>query len=309
MSISPSPLKQSLSNELSPVSRLSEWVTGKDGMDGTDNDILNKAIKKYCNEISNIINSIEKEQSIKITGSELSKTKKSRYPFLKTFKLFFDKGNHSSVYSRNIRFESDEINNGDIKDIILYMIHMSQYKKIPEQLYHIRDISIHDELNDVLGQIHYLQTELQYYIIKYYQGYPEYENDSCATFRKIKKIGNDYFLLFDVPGDGDCLFTSIGQLVQRSSEAMRYVIISYIDNNNSFFQSFIDEDNYIERMRMPGAFGGDIELVALSQLGYNIRVYHEESKRFIYFENDQNDPYLYLQFHRNHYQPMILLQV
>lgn len=308
MYISPSSLEQSLSDELSPVSPLSDWVPELDGMD--NGDVLNIAIEQYRNDISNIINIIEKEQSIKITGRELSETKKSRYPFLKTFKSFFDKGNHhTSVYSRNTRFKYDKIHNEEIKDIILYMIQMSQYKKIPEQLYRIQDISIHDKLNDVLHLIHFLQTELQYYIIKYYQGYPEYENYLCATFRKIKKIGNDYFLLFDVPGDGDCLFTSIGQLVQRSSYTMRDIICSYLENNEYYFRPFFDESNYIERMRTPGVYGGNPELVALSKFGYNIRVYDKEHKKFIHFDNNQNDPYLYLHFYKNHYQPMIFLPV
>ena len=107
---------------------------------------------------------------------------------------------------------------------------------------------------------------------------------------------NRKLVIREVGGDGNCLFRTISdQLygVENHHRELRQVVMDYILKEKDFFMNYVegDIDEYIEKKRMDGVWGDDVELQAVSEI-YNrpIEVYVNDDKpiRTFHEDNDQN---------------------
>lgn len=114
------------------------------------------------------------------------------------------------------------------------------------------------------------------------------------NFRRLMSLKG--LKIIDIEGDGNCLFRAISDQIyegdQSHHQLIRQACLDYIQNEKDFFVQFIiggDDafDEYVERKRMDGVWGDDIELQAMSEI-YNrpieiyayraepMRTFHEE---------------------------------
>ena len=100
----------------------------------------------------------------------------------------------------------------------------------------------------------------------------------------------------DMEGDGNCLFRAVSDQIYNGDQShfalIRQACMDYIESERDFYIQFViggEEffDEYVERKRMDGVWGDDIELQAMSEI-YNrpieiyayraepMRTFHEE---------------------------------
>ncbi|MCQ2816642.1 MAG: hypothetical protein MJ252_05165 [archaeon] len=104
-------------------------------------------------------------------------------------------------------------------------------------------------------------------------------------------------------GDGNCLFRSISIQIygkEEYHEILREKCMDYIEEEKNYFQQFIEGDieEYIKMKRVPGVWGDDIELQALSEI-YNrpieifsnskepLKTFHENNSSFSRFKSNE----------------------
>ena len=101
----------------------------------------------------------------------------------------------------------------------------------------------------------------------------------------------DVFNQIRITGDGNCLFRAILYgLCKNDSEYsdLRQTVCDYISAHREDFDAFIDDeyetfDEYLEIMRTNGEWGGNLEIIAASQiLQFNFIVYRSQSLDIIY---------------------------
>jgi len=93
----------------------------------------------------------------------------------------------------------------------------------------------------------------------------------------------------DVEGDGNCLFRAISdQMIGDESmhEQYRLMAVDYIKSRKEYFAMFLQEgeniDDHITAMSKDGVWGGDFELVALSEvLGVKFCIHTKDQTPFI----------------------------
>ena len=89
-------------------------------------------------------------------------------------------------------------------------------------------------------------------------------------------------------GDGNCLFRSISDQLTSSEHAhdnVREALCDFVEANQPDFEPFIEDDepfdDYLERMRNDGEWGGNFELAAAVQcFGINIVVHNFQAPRY-----------------------------
>eukprot|EP00466_Bigelowiella_natans_P002038 jgi/Bigna1/90373/estExt_fgenesh1_pg.C_680074 len=88
------------------------------------------------------------------------------------------------------------------------------------------------------------------------------------------------FHVQDEDGDGNCLFRTISRLIYGTPEhhaMVRAKILEYIQTEAVFFGQYIfDEDfnQYLERMKQPGEWGGEVEIRAACEMyGRHVEIY------------------------------------
>jgi hypothetical protein len=102
-----------------------------------------------------------------------------------------------------------------------------------------------------------------------------------AAFRVA--LAGFLLLVFDVLGDGNCLFRAISHQLYGTTarhEDLRRKCCAYIKEHRDYFARWLaeDVDAYLGRMRKPGQWGDHIELVALREIfNVNIVVYAQGS--------------------------------
>ena len=99
-------------------------------------------------------------------------------------------------------------------------------------------------------------------------------------------------------GDGNCLFRAVSDQIYQGNQNLHDLIrqscMDYIESEKAFFVQFIvggeqDFDQYVERKRMNGVWGDDVELQALSEIyerPIEIYAYRAEPMR-TFHEEDQ----------------------
>jgi OTU domain-containing protein 3 len=92
----------------------------------------------------------------------------------------------------------------------------------------------------------------------------------------------------EMVGDGNCLFRSISDQLTSSEHAhfnVREALCDFVEANQPDFEPFIEDDepfdDYLERMRNDGEWGGNFELAAAVQcFGINIVVHNFQAPRY-----------------------------
>jgi len=120
-----------------------------------------------------------------------------------------------------------------------------------------------------------------------YRGRKNYQSSEEVAFAKMM-----YGLGLEIrymEGDGNCMFRSIADQLEGDSEQhgfYRQKIIDYVQKNSDHFRLFIEDDepfdDYVERMRQDGQWGGHPELFAASQcLFCHITVHQTHAPRLL----------------------------
>ena len=113
--------------------------------------------------------------------------------------------------------------------------------------------------------------------------------------------------------DGNCLFASIADQIYGDPglhETVRSWCVSYMKDNEELYSQFIDDDHlnfnqYIDRLKKDGSWGGNPEITALSQVfECPIEVYEDsEIPKVFVFENSEGNTnhIIRIYYHKNHY--------
>ncbi|KAJ1667107.1 2-oxoglutarate dehydrogenase E1 component [Coemansia sp. RSA 1646] len=111
-------------------------------------------------------------------------------------------------------------------------------------------------------------------------------DDFSQLNRALKKSG---LYCKEMDGDGNCLFRALADQVDGSPETHmrhRQSVCDYMDRNPDEFAPFMDESSplgrYINNMRNPGVYGGNMELVAFARnFLVDIKVYQMGGTVFV----------------------------
>ena len=125
-------------------------------------------------------------------------------------------------------------------------------------------------------------------------------------FRHAMKVEHN-FEIYDVPMDGDCLFSSISHQVygdicfsglvrDRCCNYMKLLegkFMHFIDTRrfvaNRRDENYVDFDDYLVKMRNPGIWGGNLEITALSELYQRpVEIYDQQTTPRKTFSNSVN---------------------
>ena len=112
--------------------------------------------------------------------------------------------------------------------------------------------------------------------------------------------------------DGNCLFRAVADQVYCNHNlyaTVRNLCANFMQEEEKYFSEFLtdsmDYTKYISDLRKDGAWGGNYEIIALSQIyKRSIEVYeHSEKPRMFQFPNNQgnNGPSIRLFYRNNHY--------
>jgi OTU domain-containing protein 3 len=121
---------------------------------------------------------------------------------------------------------------------------------------------------------------------KSYQQKDYHSNEEVKYAAELLKEG---YQIEYIDADGNCLFRSISDQLfsdQTHHLEIRHQIMNYIHDHQDHFQLFIEDDepfeDYLERLRCPGEWGGHQELYAASQiLKLNIHVHQLDAPQFL----------------------------
>lgn len=144
----------------------------------------------------------------------------------------------------------------------------------------------------------------------------------------------DDFIKTNIPGDGNCLFSSIAaQFSDKNNQQIRQEVADYINNNWDEYKWYISEEDikratigitgkvgaeltleeqkkYIDYLKQDGTWGDQLSLIAASKI-YNINVVvksRNEDKYDAYISNKDATNTIYLEFDRTgkHYSALQL---
>ena len=130
--------------------------------------------------------------------------------------------------------------------------------------------------------------------------------EDATLFRHAMKVEHN-FQIYDVPMDGDCLFSSISHQVygdicfsglvrDRCCNYMKLFegkFMLFIDTRrfvaNRRDENYVDFDDYLVKMRTPGIWGGNLEITALSELYQRpVEIYDQQTTPRATFSNSVN---------------------
>ena len=120
------------------------------------------------------------------------------------------------------------------------------------------------------------------------------------------------YRIIPIKRDGNCLFRAVADQVYcdpNLHDKVKNFCANYMQEEEKYFSEFItdsmDYTKYISDLRKDGAWGGNYEIIALSQIyKRSIEVYeHSEKPRMFQFPNNQgnNGPSIRLFYRNNHY--------
>mmetsp|Transcript_7691 Transcript_7691/g.11646 ORF Transcript_7691/g.11646 Transcript_7691/m.11646 type:complete len:337 (+) Transcript_7691:112-1122(+) len=108
----------------------------------------------------------------------------------------------------------------------------------------------------------------------------------------------------DVPGDGNCLFRSVADQIvgeQKMHVEYRSKCCKWMKDYPDDFRPFVfdeDWDDYLNRMRKDGEWGGNLEIIALSHaLGVHITIHQFEQPRWEVKCPNQKARTIHLSYH------------
>lgn len=114
-----------------------------------------------------------------------------------------------------------------------------------------------------------------------------YESNEEKEFCRI--LADQGMKINYMESDGNCLFRAIADQIggdQSVHSNFRRKIMAYIEDNKDHFKLFLDVDermnDYLDRMKYGGEWGGHLELFAASQcLGIDIHVHQVDAPRYV----------------------------
>ena len=128
-----------------------------------------------------------------------------------------------------------------------------------------------------------------------------------TVLRNLEK-GN--FKLKEIKGDGNCLYRCVALQVYGSDnlhQRVREETMNYMQKHASHYSQFVSNlegwENYLKRNRRLGAFGGNLEIQAISEL-YNrpIQIFEENQLRNIFHSYQLRSPPIILEYiNGNHF--------
>ena len=143
---------------------------------------------------------------------------------------------------------------------------------------------------------------------------PDWQGQEAQAFaHRLQERG---FELLEVAADGHCLFSAIGCQLPDSQDHwhVRNIAAEWMSTHRDAFEPFLDEElpfeEYCERVRRTGQWGGQLELQALADaLPARITVIQASGDDLCFGEG--NDLQIYLSYHRHafslgeHYNALI----
>ena len=136
-----------------------------------------------------------------------------------------------------------------------------------------------------------------------------YDYTSKEYQKFVERLALEGFGVFRVDADGNCLFRSIAHQLWEDEtlhHRCRQEIMSYIEGEKEHFSLFMEDDevfeDYVERLRTNGEWGGNQEIFAAARL-YNVDVsiYSEDVPKMVLQCDDATNRtkvrQLYLSFH------------
>lgn len=110
-----------------------------------------------------------------------------------------------------------------------------------------------------------------------------------------------------IPKDGACLFSAVSDqiyLTQTKHREVRKICIDFLEKNSDLFKDFVGDmtwKSYLQQMKKPYTWGGQLELQALSLLfRVNFAIYSPESKKPTLVDNGF-ERCIMLCYYGNHY--------
>ena len=138
---------------------------------------------------------------------------------------------------------------------------------------------------------------------------------------KIPWLRQTQFKLFEIGEDGNCLFRSISHQLYGTQECHRIIrkrCCDYLELEKEYFERYVANvegnltfSHYIRLMRKDGEWGGNMELIALTELyRRTIKVYHSGPQPDHVFGNtysiDEKEEPIHLHYRgRNHYESLL----
>jgi len=121
----------------------------------------------------------------------------------------------------------------------------------------------------------------------------------------------------EMGGDGNCLFRSVADQIEGIEDNQflyREKAVAYIEEHKDFFAPFIDDDDtfeeYVADMKKDGAWGGNIEIQAMSQyFKINIVIHMLDAAAYVIENHDMKEnKTIHLSYHMGeHYNSVRLL--
>jgi len=129
--------------------------------------------------------------------------------------------------------------------------------------------------------------------------------ESSAERKFADELLQDGFRIEYIDGDGNCLFRSLSDQLYGDDKKhieVRDAIMNYIAANDEHFSLFIEDDesfdDYVNRLRCPGEWGGHQELYAASQvLCVDIHVHQLDGPTFLLPSPAKSRTELHLSYH------------
>ena len=125
--------------------------------------------------------------------------------------------------------------------------------------------------------------------------------------------------IFNTDGDGNCLFASISVVAYgnpRFHMVIRDKVMDYILVNKEYFKNFIQTqiesiEQYVQRKRMNGVWGDDVELQAISEIydrAIEIYAYQTQPMRTFHERSENDKEPFRISYHGNSHYNAILVQ-
>ena len=149
------------------------------------------------------------------------------------------------------------------------------------------------------------------------------ESDTLDEVEKQKqKMDEDFHIhikdvlgydVLHIKGDGNCLFRAIGFQLNPSKDHsdVRLQVVDYMENNKDRFENFMEDnmnfEEYIDRMKLIGTWGGEVEVVAASEVfGVRISIFCPLSHNFYNGDPKHEKCKVILSYHGNNHYNVLL---
>jgi hypothetical protein len=119
----------------------------------------------------------------------------------------------------------------------------------------------------------------------------------------VNNLIRDRFINIPIVGDGNCLFSSLGYILNKTNNVVRKEICDYLKNNIHKFSEYGIDQNYINNMSKNYTYGGYVEISVASILyNYSIIIYNKNGFN-VYYNKSNKLIFLYHCSYDENYDP------